>query len=96
VVIGRTLTIICLFFEKAEVGAGLRLGALFVGDSFDCVAEGGHGWLLVMCVCIYGVDDDLCISKVDSSIIGPTTITTATITQQLAAKQSSLCVFAVT
>lgn len=28
-----------------------------------------------VCVCIYGVDDDLCISKVVSSIIGPTTAT---------------------
>lgn len=39
-VVGRALTIVTLFFEEAEMGAGLGLRSLLVGYTFDCVAEG--------------------------------------------------------
>ena len=39
-IIGRALTIITLFLEQAEMGAGLGLRSLLVGYTFDCVAEG--------------------------------------------------------
>jgi hypothetical protein len=49
VVVFGTEAVVFGFFEEAEVRAGLRLGALFVSDSFDGVAEGGHGWDAVLC-----------------------------------------------
>lgn len=48
-VVFGTEAVVFGFFEEAEVRAGLRLGALFVSDSFDGVAEGGHGWNAVLC-----------------------------------------------
>lgn len=48
-VVFGTEAVVFGFLEEAEVRAGLRLGALFVSDSFDGVAEGGHGWNAMLC-----------------------------------------------
>ena len=45
VIVGGALFVVFFLFEEAEVSAGLGLGAFFVGDSFDGIAEGGHGGL---------------------------------------------------
>lgn len=38
-------TVVSFLLEEAEVGSGLGLGALLVGDALDGIAEGGHGEL---------------------------------------------------
>jgi hypothetical protein len=47
-VILGTETVVGFLLEEAEMGAGLRLGTLLVGDAFDGIAKGGHGGILLM------------------------------------------------